>query len=209
MKMRVWKRMEVEPVFAHRAEMTLGLFSYSPASKVLSYRKQSIKTREPWLNFSPDENREVTALRLHRLMELNLVRSSILLFFKFAEICWKKVKSIQSYWGTKSFAGSWLWTSWNSAQVCRLGFCSRNVGWEDHNAIFVDLDDHWSCWCWSAFLSSPDLKRLCQQGQCWPEFCSRYDWSLAAKKMLLREFFISRLVLTERPMIYTQDCFYF
>ena len=36
MKMRVWKRMEVEPVFAHRAEMTLGLFSYSPASKVLS-----------------------------------------------------------------------------------------------------------------------------------------------------------------------------
>ena len=159
------------------------------------------------MNFSPDENREVTALRLHRLMELNLVRSSILLFFKFAEICWKKVKSIQSYWGTKSFAGSWLWTSWNSAQVCRLGFCSRNVGWEDHNDNVVDLDDHWSCWCWSAFLSSPDLKRLCQQGQCWPEFCSRYDWSLAAKKMLLREFFISRLVLTERPMIYTQDLF--
>ena len=27
-------------------------------------------------------------------------------FFKFAEICWKKVKNIQSYWGTKSFAGS-------------------------------------------------------------------------------------------------------
>ena len=47
MKMRVWKRMEVEPVFAHRGEMTLGLFSYSPASKVLSQRKQSIKTREP------------------------------------------------------------------------------------------------------------------------------------------------------------------
>ena len=27
MKMRVWRRMEVEPVFAHRGEMTLGLFS--------------------------------------------------------------------------------------------------------------------------------------------------------------------------------------
>ena len=32
----LWRRMEVEPVFAHRAEMTLGLFSYSPASKVRS-----------------------------------------------------------------------------------------------------------------------------------------------------------------------------
>ena len=27
-------------------------------------------------------------------------------FFKFAEISWKKGKNIQSYWGTKSFAGS-------------------------------------------------------------------------------------------------------
>jgi len=82
MKMRVWRRMEVEPVFAHKGEMTL------------------------------DENREVTALRIHRLMELNLVPDS--------ELMETPLKS--------------------AAIVSALGM---------------------------------------------------YDWSLAAKKMLLREFFIS------------------
>jgi len=82
MKMRVWRRMEMEPVFAHRGEMTL------------------------------DENREVTALRLHCLMELNLVPDS--------ELLETPLKS--------------------AAIVSALGM---------------------------------------------------YDWSLAAKKMLLREFFIS------------------
>ena len=40
MKMRVWRRMEMEPVFAHRGEMTLGwILIHNPQS---SLKQQNI-----------------------------------------------------------------------------------------------------------------------------------------------------------------------
>lgn len=84
MKMRVWRRMEVEPVFAHKGEMTLGgktpQLSYKYRNHHHGQKFKTILRVEEKERFQPDENREVTALRLHRLMELNLVSiNSILL----------------------------------------------------------------------------------------------------------------------------------
>ena len=43
MKMKVWRKMEMEPIFAHRGEMTLGWIL------IIIGKKEKIKHRQPFM----------------------------------------------------------------------------------------------------------------------------------------------------------------